>query len=180
MKRNESPLIITGFMAAGKTTTARAIAREIHCVAIDLDEYIVAREKQSIAAIIYEKGEEIFRRIETRALSEVLKSEAPSVIALGGGTWMFECNRALIREAGAFVAWLDAPFEVCWRRIMESKTSRPLAREREVALRLYESRKEFYSLADLRIDVDDEKPLPLIVSEIIEACSLSRQRDLLA
>jgi shikimate kinase len=170
MKLNEPTLIITGFMGAGKTMTARAVAREIGCDALDLDEYIVAREKQSIAAIIDEKGEEIFRRIETGALGEVLKGEAPSVIALGGGTWTFECNRALIREAGALVVWLDAPFEVCWQRIMESKTARPLARERDSALRLYDARKEFYSLADLRIDANDEKPLPLIVAEIIEKC----------
>ena len=59
------PIVLTGFMAAGKTTLAREIARALNAVALDLDAWIVQQQGCSIAAFINSHGEEEFRRIET-------------------------------------------------------------------------------------------------------------------
>ena len=46
--------------------------------------------------------------------------------------------------------WLDADFELCWRRIESGGESRPLARSRELAQKLYGERRPVYGLADAR------------------------------
>ena len=61
--------------------------------------------------------------------------------------------------------WLDAPFELCWRRIAGDET-RPFARERESARRLYEERREFYELADCRVEMGEGADVKTVAAEI--------------
>ena len=167
MKEEGRIIVITGFMGAGKTLIARALARRMETPVVDLDEHIVTREKRTIQAIIEERGEDYFRQVETHALSEVLDRKAARIIALGGGTWTLAPNRALLKQKrGALTIWLDAPFEICWRRIVGDNASRPLAPDEESARRLYEARREIYALADLHIKA--EKSVREIVAEIID------------
>ena len=148
----ERRIVIVGFMGCGKTTVAEALARRLGCNMIDLDSFITERESRSPAEIIQQDGEPSFRQIETQALSDVLKNNKMRVIGLGGGTWTIEQNRALIAQDNCFTIWLDAPFELCWRRITSSGTNRPLAPDEESAKRLYTSRRPIYELATLRLD----------------------------
>src|SRR5207302_699383 len=121
---------------------------------IDLDSFITEREGRTPAEIIEADGEPAFREIETHALRDALKMADARVIALGGGAWTIEANRALIAQRDCLSVWLDAPFELCWERIISSGDTRPLAPDRESAHRLYKSRCENYQLADARISVD--------------------------
>ncbi len=166
------PIVITGFMGAGKTTVARALAERLACVFVDLDQFICEREKRTIAAIIDEEGVKEFRRIETNALRDVLKNDSARVLALGGGAWTIERNRKLISQHGALSVWLDASFELCWQRIIVEDTSRPLARERQGAQELFLEREALYRLAQLRIKIDEAKNARDIAAEIIEALNL--------
>jgi shikimate kinase len=161
-------ILITGFMGAGKSTTATALARARDCEAIDLDQFVSEREGRSVPAMIDESGEEYFRHAETRALREALESERARVIALGGGTWTIERNRELILAHGGLTIWLDAPFELCWRRItLADNATRPLARERERAQRLFDARRALYEQAALRVQVNEASSTNDIVAEII-------------
>ena len=111
-------IVLTGFMGAGKTTVARALAARLGCAMLDTDDCIVERAGRSIEAIIDAEGEARFRRIETEALREILERGSARVIALGGGTWTIEANRALIAaHDDCLSVWLDAPFATCWQRI---------------------------------------------------------------
>jgi shikimate kinase len=166
-------IIITGFMAAGKTTVAKALARHLSCQMIDLDWIITEREKRDIPTLIRDEGEARFRQAETLALRVVLRNKMWRVIALGGGAWTLESNRALIAEHGCFTVWLDASFDLCWRRITSEEDARPLALDRRGAHQLYDWRRPLYELAALRVFVDD-KDEDEIASEIINA--LRRQR----
>ncbi len=165
----EERITLAGFMGAGKTTLAAALARQLSCRMIDLDELIVAHEGRSIRAIMDEDGEPQFREIETRALEHALAENLARIIALGGGTWTLERNRALIREHNCLTIWLDAPFELCWQRIVNSTTddSRPLAREQEQARRLYVERQELYQLAMLRVEANGEVEAEALALKII-------------
>ncbi|MBC7908882.1 MAG: AAA family ATPase, partial [Pyrinomonadaceae bacterium] len=124
MKEALPRIILTGFMCAGKTTVAHALARRLDCRLIDLDEFIATREGRSISAIISEDGEAKFREVETRALQDALEESAARIIALGGGAWTLERNRAALAEHDCMTVWLDAPFELCWQRIMNDSSLR--------------------------------------------------------
>lgn len=159
-------IVIVGFMGCGKTTVAEALARQLGCRAIDLDSFITEREGRSPAEIIEQDGEPAFRQIETDALLDVLEEKKARVIALGGGAWTIEANRALITQHDCLSAWLDAPFELCWERISSGNTIRPMAPDRESARKLFESRRVTYSLAELTITATRQGSIGEIATEI--------------
>ena len=163
-------IVIVGFMGSGKTTVAEAVAHRLDCHTIDLDSFITEREGRSPAEIIEQDGEPAFREIETRALHDVLEKDEARVIALGGGTWTIQANRALVAQNNCLSIWLDAPFELCWQRITaggNKNKARPLAPNRESALRLYESRRASYGLANKRIPVNSADTIETVVEEIL-------------
>ena len=165
----EERILIAGFMGAGKTTIAAALARRLRCSMLDLDRFIVEREGRTIGTIIEDEGEARFREIEERALGEALQKEGARIIALGGGTWTSERNRAAVAEHNALTIWLDAPFELCWGRITGEGEMRPLARDEESTRRLYRQRRSLYELASIRIRVDAADDSEMIVTKIINA-----------
>jgi shikimate kinase len=163
-------IFITGFMGAGKTTVAASLARRLSCRMIDLDHFIAEREGRTPQQIIDEDGEARFRQLETSALREVLSDDSAAyVVALGGGAWTVEQNRALINEHDGFTVWLDAPFQLCWQRIRSGGPARPLARDREKARRIYRERRPIYALATLHVRATKERSAHDKATEIADA-----------
>lgn len=169
-------VVITGFMGAGKTTVAAALAEQLGCALIDLDRFVAGREGRTAQMIIDEDGEPRFREIESEALGDALKMDA-GVLALGGGTWTIERNRALIAEHGGLTVWLDAPFELCWRRIESATHARPLARDPAKARALYDARRADYGRASLRVKVDERTSARAIAEEIVRALELQTRES---
>jgi shikimate kinase len=147
-KELEQPLVLTGFMGVGKSTVARHLSFMLKTRMIDLDRFIEERAKQTAAEIIERQGEPAFRRMETEALKTALISDDTKILSLGGGTWTFEENRALIRDKKCLTIWLNAPFDHCWRNITLSRNKRPLLQNKDSARRLYDDRIKLYCLAD--------------------------------
>ena len=169
-------IIITGFMGAGKTTVAAALARKLSCAMIDLDRLIRERCGRTPQEIIDEDGEKCFREIETEALHAALESRQARVIALGGGAWTIAGNRALINQHRALTVWLDAPFDLCWQRILSESISRPFGRDLESARVLYDKRREFYDQAQLHVEITEDKTSETVVAEIRDALSQNYSR----
>ena len=167
IKNQRSKIVLLGFMGSGKTTVAKALAQKLDCNFIDLDRLIELREGRSIASIIDAEGEARFREIESKALRIVFEKTHNRIIALGGGAWTIEENRKLIYERDCLTIWLDVPFEICWKRIKKHSDTRPLARDKKSAKRLYDSRRDIYSLSNMRIDVAKEINAEAIANEII-------------
>lgn len=169
--RRQKRLVITGFMCAGKTTVARALAARLNCAWLDTDAAIVERERRSIEAIIEEDGEARFRQIEHEALRACLANREARIIALGGGTWTLAENRALINAHDCLAVWLDAPFALCWQRIADAdgkdQATRPLARDDEHAHALYTTRRDLYSLATLHISINESCSAEDTATEIV-------------
>ncbi|HEV7904496.1 MAG TPA: shikimate kinase [Pyrinomonadaceae bacterium] len=159
--RRQRRIVITGFMCAGKTTVARALAARLNCAALDTDAAIVERTGRQIAAIIGEDGEARFRQIETDVLRDSLERADARIIALGGGAWTLAGNRALIATHDCLTVWLDAPFDLCWQRIAnaaaQDEAARPLARTHAQSLALYTARRQAYSLAALHLPVNEAR-----------------------
>lgn len=142
-------IYLVGFMAAGKTTLARALAKRLDWQAVDIDELIEAREHESVAQIFAQKGEAYFRTVERAVLADQL-GPRHLVVATGGGTFSDVQNRAAINRDGASV-WLDVPFDRLVARI-PADGRRPLAADRASLERLYHQRRGFYQQAHLRLD----------------------------
>lgn len=168
MSKPSRRIVLTGFMGAGKTSVAEALASQFDCRMIDLDALIAGREGRSNTAIIDEDGEARFREMEARALLDALQFRDAHIIALGGGTWTLEHNRELIGEHNCFTVWLDAPFALCWQRIDNEDNLRPLARDQEETKRLYDLRQGSYALAMLRVGVTRDDDIEDLAAGIIE------------
>jgi shikimate kinase len=165
-------IVIIGFMGAGKSTVARAVALLLNGLMVDLDEVITGNEGRSPAQIIEEDGEKHFRQIETQTLREVLAEGAARVVAVGGGAWTIAENRKLISDYGALSVWLAAPFELCWMRIETSLQARPLAPSRELAEKLYDERRSTYALANARITVSEKDSVAEVAAKVVaELCT---------
>lgn len=146
---NSQPrIVLTGFMGVGKSTVARCLAHILQAERFDLDRFIEANENRSIAEIIENEGEARFRELETASLREIFTATSVPIVSLGGGTWISETNRSLIKSYGCTTVWLESTFDHCWRNISISKQNRPLARNRKLAEHLFEERQKFYCLAD--------------------------------
>ena len=166
MNAKARPIIIAGFMGAGKTAVAAALARRLTCEMIDLDRFIEERVGRCAQAIIDEEGEPRFRELESERLREALEMDGARVIALGGGAWTIERNRALIKERGGFTVWLDVPFDLCWRRIRSTGGTRPLARDEAQARELYQARRPLYALAELHVEADERSSVKKLAARI--------------
>jgi shikimate kinase len=140
---------LVGFMGAGKTTVARALARRLDWQALDVDERIEQQERQTVAELFARQGEPYFRSVE-RA---VLLDQVPMrhlVVATGGGTFVDPQNRAVINRDGVSV-WLDVPLERLIARV-PADGRRPLAADRAEFERLYALRRGAYEQAHYRVD----------------------------
>lgn len=178
--KQDARIVITGFMAAGKTFVAEALARLLGCSTVDLDRKIATREGRRVCDIIEENGEAFFRLAETRALENILENDFACIIALGGGAWAVGRNRSLIAKHKCRTVWLDAPFEVCWQRIAiaarEGEEIRPLARDYAAAKKLYEQRRAFYALAEFRMASIASKTAEIQAAEIAALCGEKSER----
>ncbi|MFL6216674.1 MAG: shikimate kinase [Blastocatellia bacterium] len=143
------PLVfLVGFMGSGKTTVGDALATLIGWRFVDLDRVIEEREGRSIREIFETQGEPEFRRIEHEAIA-ACREMSETIIAIGGGAFIAEANRALIGALGVSV-WLDCPLDVCLDRLGNDPT-RPLLRGKEEMRDLLDRRRSSYALADLTI-----------------------------
>jgi shikimate kinase len=175
LTRLKKHIVITGFMAAGKTTVGRALAEALGREFLDLDHLVHRMEGRTPQEIIDESGTERFRELETEALARALGVSSEDVIALGGGTWTIERNRDLIAKADAVSVWLDLPFPLCWQRIGQSSIDRPFARDHKKAEELYRSRKSDYSKAQLHVELSGEEPAGEVCERIIDMLNLSKR-----
>ena len=156
-------IYLVGFMGAGKSTVARALARRIGWRAEDIDHRIEARERRSVAAIFAQHGEPYFRQVERLVLSDLLP-QRHIIVATGGGTFVETDNQALMLADGV-VAWLDLTFAQVVDRVPVDGR-RPLAADRVQLEQLYLKRQLAYSHAHVR--VDGAAPVAAVVERLLE------------
>lgn len=151
-------VFLVGFMGSGKNTVGEELARRLGWDFVDLDEQIEQRERQSIPEIFRLRGEPAFRLAETTALSDLLTNSLhrQSVVALGGGAFAEESNRALVRDWPT--VFLNAPADELWRRCGQDGKERPLRTNRDEFAQLYKERLPFYRQASLVVETHGQEP----------------------
>lgn len=166
LKLKRTPgLFLVGFMASGKSTVGRALAEEIGWPFVDIDAEIEQQQGQSISQLFSERGEAIFREIETETIRRhiaQIRSGHPGVVALGGGAFVQAQNWSLISENGVTI-WLDCPFEILCQRL-GADTTRPLAANRDKLAELFQHRRPLYSRADYRVEIRSAE-----ISDVVES-----------
>ena len=158
-------IYLVGFMAAGKSTVARALTHRLGWQAEDIDELIERRERSTVAEIFVRHGEPYFRHAE-REILRLLQPLRHVVVATGGGTFAEADNRATINLDGISV-WLDLPLSELIARIpLDGR--RPLAADRAQLERLFAARQDIYRLAHIRVPAA-RTSAATIVDRILEA-----------
>ncbi len=161
-------IVLVGLMGAGKTTVGRRLARKLNLPFVDSDHEIEKAAGMSVAEIFECFGEADFRSGERRVIERLLDGK-PQIVATGGGAFINEATRALIKAKGLSI-WLDADIEVLVERTGRRDT-RPLLKTgdpKEILTRLAAERAPFYAQADMKV-ASSQGPHEDVVADILEA-----------
>ena len=117
-------IILTGFMARGKTTAGKLLAEQLDYEYVDTDELIVERSGQTGAEIFREKGETAFREMEA-AVSWELGDKEGLVISTGGHLMLDAPNAAALSKRGRVFCLVATPEEILQRIQNDKDVKRP-------------------------------------------------------
>jgi shikimate kinase len=165
-------ILLSGYMASGKTTIALLLSKAAGITYKDLDEIIEKKANKSISALFAERGEIAFRKVEHEALKEALDDNDGFVLALGGGTPCYANNHEFLQRDDVISIYLKASIPVLAKRLLENEHKRPLLEnvkpeelEDFIAKHLFD-RNYYYHQSKHVIDVSDKLPEE-IVNEIM-------------
>lgn len=147
---------LTGFMAAGKSTIGKKLARKLGVNFYDIDE-IVVEQHGAISDIFYAQGEKQFRQYEHDAIAHVLDEGQPGIIALGGGAVTHDPTLRMLKKR-TYRVFVKVPPEQILGRLRKSPRVRPLIGPTPSLSKirdLYEQRMPRYAHADCVIEAGD-------------------------
>lgn len=160
-------IALTGFMAAGKSTIGKKLARKLGVKFYDIDDIVVSKHGP-VSDIFYAQGEAQFRRYEYEAIAEVLEQD-PGVIALGGGAVTYDESLKLLKKR-TYRVFVKVPPEQILGRLRRSKSVRPLLGPTPSLSRikeLYAQRMPRYSHADYVVEAEDMSTAQ-IVEDVVQ------------
>ncbi|MBD3246188.1 MAG: shikimate kinase [Candidatus Omnitrophica bacterium] len=161
-----SNIYLVGFMATGKTSGGRILARKLNRRFLEMDEVIEAREGMPIVKIFSEKGEPYFRAAETQLLEEISRKN-DLVVSCGGGVMCREENIKILKSSGIVVA-LDSSPEKIYARTKD-ETNRPLLNVPDPLKKitaLLKVRAPYYAQAHFTVQTDLLDP-PGVAEEVM-------------
>jgi shikimate kinase len=161
-------IVLTGMMGAGKSSVGRRLAAQLALPFFDVDDEIVKAAGMPVVQIFADYGEPEFRRLEQRIIARLLDGPA-HVLSTGGGAFMNEDTRALVRAKGISV-WLKADPALLLERIMR-RDDRPMLHggdPRATMDRLLAERIPIYAEADVTVECDN-RPVDETVDRVTEA-----------
>ncbi len=118
-------IILTGFMACGKTTVGKLLAQQLNLRFIDTDARIATEAEMSIAEIFSQKGENTFRELE-RKTATALAGQRGLVIATGGKMMLDDTNVTTLGKSGIIICLSASPEEILRRVTADGQHLRPL------------------------------------------------------
>lgn len=171
----DSTIVLVGLMGVGKTTVGRRLAKKLGLSFVDSDHEIEQAADMTVGEIFEKYGEADFRSGERRVIARLLDGK-PQVVATGGGAFVNDETRSLIKEEGISI-WLDADVDILVERTGRRDT-RPLLKNgdpKEILARLSEERRPYYSQADLKV-VSGDGSHDHVVNDIITELKKRNER----
>lgn len=153
---------LVGFMATGKTTIGRELARLMGRKFVDVDQEIERRFELTVAEIFAQHGEKTFRQAEEDVALE-LAAETNRIIATGGGTILNPKIFETFETTGMLVCLYTQQDDLVNR--IQRTDKRPLMKGqsedqvRERVERMLEERSAVYNKVPVRIDTTNLTPL---------------------
>ncbi len=146
-------IVLTGFMASGKTEISKAIASISKYALIDTDDMIVKKAGITINEIFAKYGEEYFRGLESENVKEAAKGDN-MVISTGGGVVLRSANIDELRKTGVIFN-LAPDFSVIKDRLEAAAATRPLLKNQSIdeVRKRFDERRPFYDNCDYKIKV---------------------------
>ena len=163
IKKLGFPIVLTGFMGAGKSTVAKELASLLTIPVIDLDKKIAEKEGISIPDIFSEYGEEYFREKEYEMLKRY--SRGKFIIATGGGIVTYEKSAEVLKSLKS-VYYLNSDFDVLYDRI-KGDGNRPLSADYDSTKDRFLSREKLYLSTSKKHINCNGKSIPDIAREIL-------------
>jgi shikimate kinase len=117
-------IILTGFMATGKTTVGKTLASQLGYDFVDTDQIIESRIGMTIAEYFQKKGEAAFRKMESE-LARELSEKRGLVIATGGRFMLDPGNSRALVKTGRVFCLVATPEDILERAESDSQV-RPL------------------------------------------------------
>lgn len=160
LKKYDGSIYLCGFMATGKSTIGKLVAKELGLPFKDLDQLISTKENLSIKKMFEEYGEPYFREKEWEYLLELTKS-FKGVVSLGGGALHNQQVVDHLKVHGILVL-IKTPMDVIVERVLRN-TKRPIVlnsngeiKSKETLFKdlktLYSSREELYEQAQIKLE----------------------------
>ena len=96
---DRSLVALLGVRGAGKSAVGRRLADRLGRPFVELDERIEAAADLSLAEVFAVHGEDYYRRLEGRALDDLIAAAEPVVVAMGGSIVTHSGNFQRLRNA---------------------------------------------------------------------------------
>lgn len=141
-------ILLIGMPGSGKSTVGAIVAAQLGKQFVDIDTLITEKVGCSIPQLFKDRGESVFRQLETQALNEVCK-QSGLVIATGGGCVTQHENYNLLHQNGTVF---------CIHRNISllATEGRPLSQTDTPEI-LYQQRQPLYQkFADYHVDNNHE------------------------
>lgn len=146
-------------MGAGKSTTAKRLARRLGMESYDTDRLFEERYHITANDFFKKYDEALYRRLETQILHDTVQYEH-AVIATGGGTPCFNENMDWMNQNGVTVFLRISP-QTAINRLSQSKVKRPKVIDKtpeelvEFVQKNYAERLPFYEKAQFTFKGED-------------------------
>ncbi len=151
-------ITLIGMMGTGKSKFGHQISNILKFNFYDIDQMIEKEFKMTIKEFFQTYGEEYFRKIEKKTISNLIlkinKNKEKVIISLGGGGFDNEETRYLLLN-NTHVIWLNTPVDVLVQRVRDG-SKRPMikGKTRDSILQLLKKRTKYYSLCHNEINTD--------------------------
>jgi shikimate kinase len=149
-------IYLIGYMGSGKSTLGKDLAGALGISWTDLDDEFETKYRISIPDFFRKYGEDTFRELEHKLLTDI--SAIPDqVVSTGGGTPCFHGNMPLMNQSGLTIYLLASP-ELLLSRIGTLSRHRPVFQQMQGdnalqnLTRHLESRKPYYEQAKITIE----------------------------